>query len=126
MQLKKSISYYNDISQKLSEQKYSLRECDDKGIFSENESIYHLEGYPRKYDIRDDYAFQMNQDIFNTVSNVLKELYNEPIEINSFFQSKYKEIKYEKWILDNILIYNYFFYNNKTGNNYTYLIISNE
>lgn len=126
MQLKKSISYYNDISQKLSEQKYSLREYDDKGIFSENESIYHLEGYPRKYDIRDDYAFQMNQDIFNTVSNALKKLYNEPIEINSFFQSKYEEIKYEKWILDNILIYNYFFYNNKTGNNYTYLIISNE
>ncbi len=126
MQLKKSISYYNDISQKLSKQKYSLRECNDKGIFSENELIYHLEGYPRKYDIRDDYAFQMNQDIFNTVSNALKELYNEPIEINSFFQSKYEEIKYEKWILDNILIYNYFFYNNKTGNNYTYLIICNE
>lgn len=126
MQLKKSISYYNDISQKLSEQKYFLRECDDIRIFNRDELIYHLDGYPIKYDVRDDYAFQLNQDIFTTVSNTLKDLYSDPIEINKFLQNKYEEIKYEKWVLDNISIYNYFFNNIKTGNNYTYLIIVKE
>lgn len=126
MQLKKSISYYNDISQKLSEQKYFLRECDDIRIFNRDESIYQLDGYPIKYDVRDDYAFQFNQDIFTTVSNTLKDLYSDPIEINKFLQNKYEEIKYEKLVLNNISIYNYFFNNIKTGNNYTYLIIVNE
>lgn len=86
MQLKKSISYYNDIPQKLSEQKYFLRECDDIRIFNRDELIYHLDGYPIKYDVRDDYAFQLNQDIFTTVSNTLRYLYGDPIEINRFLQ----------------------------------------
>ncbi|MCI9434262.1 MAG: hypothetical protein HFI86_03150 [Bacilli bacterium] len=126
MQLKKTISYYNDISQKLSEQKYFLRECDDIRIFNRDELIYHLDGYPIKYDVRDDYAFQLNQDIFTTVSNTLRYLYGDPIEINNFFQNKCEEIRYEKWFLNDVSIYNYFFNNIKTGNNYTYLIISNE
>lgn len=126
MQLKRKRIYYNDISQKLLEQNYSLRLCVKEGIFDDNDLIYHLDGFPIKYDIRDDYAFQLNQDIFDTVSNTLRGLYGEPFEMTNFFKSKYEEIKYEKWLFDNISIYNYFFNNIKTGNNYTYLIISNK
>lgn len=121
MHLKKTMSYYNDIIKNLDEQGYSLCVCDYEKDLDDNMAIYKMVGYPRKYDIRDDFAFQYNQDIYNIVSNSIHELYGDPIEKNSIFVSQYEELKYEKWILENSEIYNYFFNDNKTGNNYTYL-----
>lgn len=121
MHLKKTMSYYNDIIKKLDNQGYSLCACDYENDLDDNMAIYKMVGYPRKYDIRDDFAFQYNQDIYNIVSNSIQELYGDPIEKSSIFVSQYEELKYEKWILENSEIYNYFFNDNKTGNNYTYL-----
>lgn len=121
MHLKKTISYYSDIIKKLDDQGYSLCVCDYEKDLDDNMAIYKMVGYPRKYDIRDDFAFQHNKDIYDIVSSNIQELYGNPMEKSSIFINQYEELKYEKWVLENSEIYNYFFNDNKTGNNYTYL-----
>ena len=126
MQLKKSISYYNDVLKKLEEKNYSLSLCQEINILNENDLVYKLDGYIPKYDVRDDYGLQQSQEIFSIFSNIISELYGNPIETKKFIKDQNMEINYEKWILEDIIIYNYFFINNKTGNNFPYLIFSEE